>query len=170
MVKDDLDVLSDLRIFILNYLAYLLKALNSFLRIRPVPIPHAPLIKNAVKRRGACHPPPMGLPLSGNTIIRANREGRMAPNRKVTAQYPTRRGKLPSSCAKRIPQIPPQKASEKTAGIPNGEVAVIEKGANGANPTIQRTPRVSWWKTRVERKPAIKPYIAFFKNPILVLL
>src|SRR5919108_1862767 len=56
---------------------------NSALRNNPVPIPHAPLIRNAVNSRGRYQPPPTGRPLSGSTTKSATSEGRMAPNRKA---------------------------------------------------------------------------------------
>jgi hypothetical protein len=59
---------------------------DSALRIRPVPIPQAPLTRKAVNSKGRCHPPPMGRPLSGNTTRRATMEGRIAPKKKATTQ------------------------------------------------------------------------------------
>jgi hypothetical protein len=56
------------------------------LRTSPVPMPHAPLIRNAVISKETCHPPPMARPLSGNTTSKATREGKIAPKRKATTQ------------------------------------------------------------------------------------
>lgn len=130
--------------------------LENNLRKRAVPTPQAPFIRNAVTSRGSPQPPPMGRPLRGRTISSATREGSRAPKRKAVTQYPLRDGKRHSTNAKRIPQMPPQKDKEKTAGIPNGLVAAIEKGANGATPACHNTQSASWWKISVARKPAAK--------------
>ena len=37
-----------------------------------VPIPHAPLIRNAVTSRAGCQPPPMGLPRASTLDIRSS--------------------------------------------------------------------------------------------------
>jgi hypothetical protein len=68
-----------------------------------------------------------------------------------------------------MPQTPPQNDSESTAGIPNGSVGVHEYGKNGATPTPRRNASVSWWKTKVAKKPAIKPTSNLLKKLICLL-
>src|SRR5919109_4325816 len=97
-----------------------LKQADSAIRIKPVPIPQAPLIKKAVNSRDGRQPPPMGWPLSGDTIKRATNVGRMAPKKNAVTQYPPPLGKRLSISPNKMPHTPPQNASEMTAGMPNG--------------------------------------------------
>ncbi|MGA7826113.1 MAG: hypothetical protein WCA04_00505 [Geobacteraceae bacterium] len=113
------------------------------LRKNAVPTPHAPFIRNAVTSKGTPQPPPMGRPLRGSTISNATSEGRIAPNRNAATQYHPWDGNLDSTNANTIPQTPPQNDKEKTAGTPNGLVATVAKGANGATPACHKIQSAS---------------------------
>src|SRR5258706_3671520 len=119
------------------------------------PSPHDPLRTRARAMILRPHPPATGMPFNGRTMNSETTLGTRAPIRSARNQY-TRPRALLSDGQIAAPQIPPQTASEITAGTPSGAVLVMSYGTREIAPESHSSVSTPWWNTSVDRNPAMK--------------